>query len=85
MPEVRVKESEPFEGALRRFKRAVEKAGLPKELRLREHHTPKSALRQRNKAAARKRLLKKLARDRALFEKSSSGRGRGKSGKSGGR
>ena len=28
MPSVRVKENEPFEVAMRRFKRAVEKTGL---------------------------------------------------------
>jgi len=33
MPTVRVKENEPFEVALRRFKRTVEKTGLLTELR----------------------------------------------------
>ena len=36
MTTVRVKENEPFEVALRRFKRTVEKTGLLTELRARE-------------------------------------------------
>ena len=35
MPAIRVKENEPFEVAMRRFKRAVEKTGLLTELRAR--------------------------------------------------
>ena len=35
MPIVKVKENEPFEVALRRFKRAIEKTGLLTELRAR--------------------------------------------------
>jgi small subunit ribosomal protein S21 len=38
MPIVRVKENEPFDVALRRFKRAVEKTGLLTELRAREFY-----------------------------------------------
>jgi len=36
MPSVRVRENEPFEVALRRFKRTIEKTGLLTELRARE-------------------------------------------------
>jgi small subunit ribosomal protein S21 len=74
MPSVRVKEGESFDSAIRRFKRAVEKAGIPKELRRREFHQKGSALKQRRLAAARKRLLKKLARERAVFEDASKDR-----------
>src|ERR687892_483379 len=38
MPTVRVKENEPFEVAMRRFKRTVEKTGLLTELRAREYY-----------------------------------------------
>jgi small subunit ribosomal protein S21 len=40
MPIVRVKENEPFDVALRRFKRAVEKTGLLTELRMRAQMLP---------------------------------------------
>ena len=74
MPSVRVKEGESFESFLRRFKRSVEKAGVPKELRKREFHQKGAALKQRRIAAARKRLLKKQYRERQLFEDNSRGR-----------
>jgi small subunit ribosomal protein S21 len=38
MPSVRVKENEPFEMALRRFRRSCEKAGVFTEMRKREHY-----------------------------------------------
>ena len=38
MPAIRVKENEPFEVAIRRFKRTVEKTGLLTELRAREFY-----------------------------------------------
>lgn len=60
MPSVRVKENEPFEVAMRRFKRAVEKTGLLTELRAREAYEKPTTERKRKKAAAQKRLQKKL-------------------------
>lgn len=63
MPSVRIKEGEPFDVALRRFKRACEKAGVMSELRRREHYEKPTTERKRKKAAAVKRHLKKLARD----------------------
>lgn len=71
MPSVKVKEGESFDSAIRRFKRAVEKAGIPKELRRREFHQKGAALRQRELAAARKRLLKKLSREKGMSVDSS--------------
>jgi small subunit ribosomal protein S21 len=52
MPIVRVKENEPFDVALRRFKRAVEKTGLLTELRAREFYEKPTAERKRKHAAA---------------------------------
>jgi len=63
MASVRVREGESLESAMRRFKRLVEKAGIPKELRRREFYQKGSAIRKRKAAAARKRHLKKLARE----------------------
>lgn len=60
MPTVRVKENEPFEVALRRFKRTVEKTGLLTELRAREFYEKPTALRKRKLAAAIKRHYKRL-------------------------
>lgn len=63
MPSVRIREGESVDSAMRRFKRAVEKAGIPKELRKREFYQKGSTIRKRKAAAARKRHLKKLARE----------------------
>ena len=60
MPTIRVKENEPFEVAMRRFKRAVEKTGLLTELRAREAYEKPTTERKRKKAAASKRLQKRL-------------------------
>jgi len=62
MPTIRVKENEPFEVALRRFKRTIEKSGLLTELRAREFYEKPTAERKRKKAAAVKRHYKRLRR-----------------------
>ena len=65
MPSVRVKETEPFEVALRRFKRTCEKAGVLSDVRKREFFEKPSQERKRKKAAAVKRHAKKLSRETA--------------------
>ena len=62
MPTVKVKESESFEQAMKRFKKQVEKAGILTELRRREYFDKPSVRRKKKAAAARKRALKKLKR-----------------------
>jgi small subunit ribosomal protein S21 len=62
MPSVRVKENEPFELTLRRFRRSCEKAGVFSEMRRREFYEKPTSIRKRKAAAARKRELKKVAR-----------------------
>lgn len=65
MPIVKVRDNEPFDVALRRFKRSCEKAGVLSEVRRREFFEKPTWERKRKKAAAKKRLLKKLARENA--------------------
>ena len=60
MPTVRVKENEPFEVAMRRFKRTVEKTGLLTELRAREFYEKPTSERKRKHAAAVKRHSTRL-------------------------
>jgi len=62
MPCVRVKEDEPFEIAVRRFKKQCEKAGILSEVRKREHYEKPSVKRKRKAIAARKRALKRMRR-----------------------
>jgi small subunit ribosomal protein S21 len=62
MPLVRVKENEPFEVAVRRFKRACEKAGILAEVHRREFYEKPTSVRKRKLAAAVKRHQKKVQR-----------------------
>ena len=63
MPAVKVKENEPFDVALRRFKRSCEKAGVLAEVRSREFYEKPTSERKRNAAAAVKRHAKKVQRE----------------------
>jgi small subunit ribosomal protein S21 len=59
MPNIRVKENEPFDVALRRFKRTIERTGLLTELRAREFYEKPTQERKRKLAAAVKRQWKR--------------------------
>ncbi|RDE19878.1 30S ribosomal protein S21 [Motiliproteus coralliicola] len=63
MPSVKVRDTEPFDIALRRFKRSCEKAGILAEVRRREHYEKPTSVRKRKAAAAVKRHAKKVARE----------------------
>jgi small subunit ribosomal protein S21 len=63
MPQVKVKEGEPFDVALRRFKCGCEKAGILADVRRREFYEKPTQERKRKRAAAVKRHQKKLQRE----------------------
>ena len=63
MPQVTVKDNEPFDVAMRRFKRSCEKAGVLAEVRRREAYEKPTQIRKRKAAAAVKRHAKKMMRD----------------------
>ena len=58
MAEVRVKEGENLDSALRRFKRQCARSGVLTELRKREHYEKPSVKRKKKSEAARKRKYK---------------------------
>ncbi len=58
MAEIRVKENESLDSALRRFKRQCQKSNLLAELRKREHYEKPSVKRKKKSEAARKRKFK---------------------------
>ena len=62
MPNVRVRENEPFDIAMRRFKRACEKEGVLAEVHRREFYEKPTQVRKRKAAAAVKRWQKKASR-----------------------
>ena len=55
MPAVKVKENEPFDVALRRFKRSCEKAGVLADVRSREFYEKPSEIKRRSKQRAERR------------------------------
>lgn len=58
MAEIRVKENESLDSALKRFKRQCAKAGVLAEVRKREHYEKPSVKRKKKSEAARKRKFK---------------------------
>ena len=58
MAEIRVKENESLDSALRRFKRMCVKSGVMTELRKRECYEKPSVKRKKKAEAARKRKFK---------------------------
>ena len=58
MAEIRVKENESIDSALKRFKRSYLRSGVQAELRKREHYEKPSVRRKKKSEAARKRKYK---------------------------
>ena len=55
MAAIKVGKNETLDSALRRFKRATQKAGILSEVRKREHYEKPSVARKKKSEAARKR------------------------------
>ena len=60
MAEIRVKDNESLDSALRRFKRSCAKAGVLSEVRKREHYEKPSVKRKKKSEAARKRKFRQF-------------------------
>lgn len=58
MSEIRIKENESLDNALKRFKRQCAKSGVLAECRKREHYLKPSVKRKKKSEAARKRKFK---------------------------
>ncbi len=58
MAEIKVKEGDSLDSALRRFKRSCARSGILTELRKREHYEKPSVKRKKKSEAARKRKYK---------------------------
>jgi small subunit ribosomal protein S21 len=70
MPSVRMRENEPFEVALRRFKRICEKSGILSEIRRREFYEKPTSIRKRKAAAAVKRQQKRTSMEKNRYIRS---------------
>ncbi|MBP9722685.1 MAG: 30S ribosomal protein S21 [Gammaproteobacteria bacterium] len=71
MPSVRVRENEPFDSAVRRFKRSVEKSGVITLARRRKFHEKPTTAKKRAKIAAVKREMKRRSKDNMHLRKRS--------------
>jgi len=58
MSEIKLKDNESLDNALRRFKRSCAKDGILSEVRKREHYDKPSVRRKKKSEAARKRKFK---------------------------
>jgi small subunit ribosomal protein S21 len=64
MPGVVVRDDEPFENAIRRFKKQLQRSGILGEVKRRRAYDKPSVRKKKKSALARKRLLKKLRKMR---------------------
>ena len=62
MAVIKIRDNEPFEIAMKRFKKQCEKAGILSDLKRREYYDKPSVRKKKKAAAARKRALKKQRR-----------------------
>ena len=68
MAEIKVGKNETLDSALRRFKRATQKAGILSEVRKREHYATPSVQRKKKSEAARKRKTRYWGRAVCLLK-----------------
>ena len=57
---IKLRDTEAFEQAFRRFKKSCEKSGILSDIKKREHYEKPSIRLKKKSIAARKRLLKKM-------------------------
>ena len=57
---MRLRGNESIEQAVRRFKKLLERSGIPKELRKHEHYEKPSVKRKKKAIAAKKRALRRV-------------------------
>ncbi len=62
MAQVQVRQNEPLEAALRRFKKQIQQSGVLKEAREHEHYEKPSDKRRKAAAARRKKILADMRR-----------------------
>ncbi|QHG92674.1 30S ribosomal protein S21 [Coxiella endosymbiont of Amblyomma sculptum] len=69
MPIITISDSNAFDVAMRRFKRACEKAGILAKLRQIEYYEKPTSKRKRKRAAAVKLYIKKMQKEKEAMER----------------
>jgi small subunit ribosomal protein S21 len=68
MVNVRVRDSESIEDAIRRFKRECERSGVIKEIKKREFYRAPSVVRKEKQAEAKRKMRRKMMKEnRGVF------------------
>ena len=65
MPIVKVRESEPFDNALRKFKKQCDREGILSEVKKREYYDKPSVKKKKKSIAAKKKAAKKFKMSRS--------------------
>ncbi|MCD6386147.1 30S ribosomal protein S21 [Candidatus Sumerlaeota bacterium] len=68
MAQVVVEENEPIDRALRRFKKELQKAGIPQELKRREFYEKPSERRKRKIEAAKRKARRRMMKLKRKLE-----------------
>jgi small subunit ribosomal protein S21 len=63
MVNVRVREGESIEEAIRRFKRECERNGIMQEIKKREYYKPPSVVRKEKKAEAKRKMRRRVYKE----------------------
>lgn len=63
MVNVRVREGESIEEAIRRFKRECERNGIMQEIKKREYYKPPSVVRKEKKAEAKRKMRRRVFKE----------------------
>ncbi|MBN1622603.1 MAG: 30S ribosomal protein S21 [Endomicrobiales bacterium] len=63
MVNVRVRDGENIEDAIRRFKRECERNGIMQEIKKREYYKPPSVVRKEKKAEAKRKMRRRFYKD----------------------
>jgi small subunit ribosomal protein S21 len=63
MVNVRVREGESIEEAIRRFKRECERNGIMQEIKKREYYRAPSVVRKEKQAEAKRKIRRKMMKD----------------------
>lgn len=63
MTQINVKEGESYESFIRRFRRACERAGIPKEMKRREYYEKPSERKKRKLAEAKRKAWRRSQED----------------------
>ncbi len=60
VPSIKVRESDSFENALKRFKKQCEREGILSEIKKKEHYEKPSVRKKKKTIAARKKAVKRI-------------------------